>query len=137
MGNDFSVWDNWLAKQVKSKVLSNAEIRQIIYSFSDILLNADARLAKRMSYGAPFIYRYGPIGYFGVDNLGVYFGFYWGKLLLDKPGAEILEVDERKMVKVVRLPSTNVDEFVIGNLLGLLQSALEIDRIKYSKNPKP
>lgn len=133
MENDFSVWDNWLAKQVKSKILSNAEIRQIIYSFSDVLLNADARLVKRMSYGAPFIYRYGPIGYFGVDNLGVYFGFYWGKLLLDTPGAEILEVDDRKMVKVVRLGNNPNDEFYQGNLLLLFDEALKNDDLKYGK----
>ena len=87
-----------------------------------------------MSYGAPFIYRLGPIGYFNWDKKrGLYFGFYWGKLLLDLDESGILNVDERKMVKLVYLDGKMNDEEFLGALLSLLDEAIRIDEMRYGK----
>ena len=75
MHSGIHAWQHWLDKQDKS-------ITADLIFITDLILNADARLYTKMSYGAPFIYRYGPIGYFTVDKkLGIYFAFYWGNCI--------------------------------------------------------
>ncbi|MEX1189811.1 MAG: hypothetical protein WED33_11180 [Bacteroidia bacterium] len=127
MTNFHLIWEKWLEKQ-------NAEHRNLAHYYANLLLNVDHRIYPRMSYGASFLYRFGPIGYFNTDKQGLYFGFYWGKLLLESKGAELFEQDDRKMVKLVRLLSDSPSEDFIGNFLLLLESALEIDSLKYEKN---
>lgn len=127
MTNFHLIWEKWLEKQ-------NPEHRGLVNYYTNLLLNADHRIYPRVSYGASFLYRFGPLGYFNTDNEGLYFAFYWGKLLLDSEGAELFEQDDRKMVKLVRLLSDSPDEDFIGNLLMLSESALKIDSLKYEKN---
>ena len=119
-------WQEWLEKQNKK------HFSALLY-FSELILHSDARLFPRMSYGAPFIYRYGPIGYFTIDKKdGLYFAFYWGKLLVDFDAHGIFNEDERKMVKLVFLEGREEDEAFLGAFLEILEKALEIDESKYS-----
>lgn len=123
----FPSWQIWLEK--------NSSIRPAeLFNLVELMLNSDALLNTRMSYGVPFIYRLGPIGYFNVDKKrGLYFGFYWGKLLVEHDIAGILDPDDRKMVKLVYLDGRMNDEEFLGSLLSLLDVAIKIDREKYGK----
>lgn len=123
----FPSWQIWLEK--------NSSIRPAeLFNLVELMLNSDALLNTRMSYGVPFIYRLGPIGYFNVDKKrGLYFGFYWGKLLVEHDIAGILDPDDRKMVKLVYLDGRMNDDEFLGSLLSLLDVALQIDREKYGK----
>jgi hypothetical protein len=127
MTNFHLAWENWINKQ-------DREYRVLVDYYTILLLNADHRIYPRMSYGVPFLYRFGPLGYFNTDKHGLYFGFYWGKLLLNSEGAELFEQDDRKMVKLVRLSSDSPQEDFLGNFLLLFERALEIDSLKYEKN---
>jgi hypothetical protein len=120
------VWENWLPKQSPS-------VQQNLDYFTQLLCEVDLKVYPRMSYGVPFLYRLGPIGYFNTDKIGLYFGFYWGKLLLNEPGSVILHPDDRKMVKLVYLEGKEENEEFLGNLLVLFDRALQIDREKYGK----
>ena len=127
MHSGIHAWQHWLDKQDKS-------ITADLIFITDLILNSDARLYTRMSYGAPFIYRYGPIGYFTVDKkLGIYFAFYWGKLLVQHDESGIFHPDDRKMVKLVMLKNRLNDEDFLGAFLHLLEKALVIDGEKYGK----
>lgn len=120
-------WQNWIEKQDKSIV-------QDLLFMTDLILNSDSKLHTKMSYGAPFIYRYGPIGYFTVDKkLGIYFAFYWGKLLAPFDESGIFHQDDRKMVKLVMLKNRIEDDEFLGAFLHLLEKALVIDGEKYGK----
>ena len=123
----FPSWQIWLEK--------NSSIRPAeLFNLVELMLNSDALLNTRMSYGVPFIYRLGPIGYFNVDKKrGLYFGFYWGKLLVEHDIAGILDPDDRKMVKLVYLDGRMNDEEFLGSVLSLLDLAIKIDREKYGK----
>jgi hypothetical protein len=122
-----NIWQGWLDKQHKS-------ITGDLIFITDLILNSDARLHPKMSYGAPFIYRYGPIGYFTVDKkLGIYFAFYWGKLLVQHDESGLFHPDDRKMVKLVMLKNRLADEDFLGAFLHLLEKALVIDGEKYGK----
>ena len=103
-------------------------------SMENSLLVGDFLFVSKMSYGAPFIYRYGPIGYFTVDKkLGIYFAFYWGKLLVPFDESGIFHHDDRKMVKLVMLKNRMSDEDFLGSFLQLLEKALVIDGENYGK----
>jgi hypothetical protein len=118
-------WQNWLDKHPQIN-------RKTIYFFADLIQRCDAMIYARLSYGAPFLYRYGPIGYFGYEKkLGIYFGFYWGKLLTEQDVSGIFHPDERKMVKLVLLEGRADDDEFTGALLALVDSALKIDDLKY------
>jgi len=82
-----------------------------------------------MSYGVPFIYRSGPLCYFNTDKQGVYVGFFWGRLLQEK--SKILEKDDRKLVKLVRIHSLNNLSEIEDELIELFIYAIEIDEQKY------
>jgi hypothetical protein len=120
------VWEDWLSKR-------NIALKQELDFYTQLLCDVDLKVYPRMSYGVPFLYRLGPIGYFNTDKKGLYFGFYWGKLLIHEPGAEIFHLDDRKMVKLVFLEGKMHNEEFLGNLLSLLDTALKIDQEKYSK----
>lgn len=125
--NLFNAWHAWMERH------PNLD-RSTLFFFADLLLSADVKLYAKMSYGVPFIYRLGPIGYFNLDKKrGLYFGFYWGKLLLTHDTAGILDPDDRKMVKLVYLNGRMNDEEFLGSLLSLLDEAIKIDREKYGK----
>jgi hypothetical protein len=121
-----NVWENKFQNQPE------AILKDLDY-FAQLILSTDLKIYQRISYAACFLYRLGPLGYFNTDREGLYFGFYWGKLLLDKPSSEILEIDDRKMVKLVRLSNKRSDEAFQGNFLLLLDEALKIDDLKYGK----
>jgi len=129
MTNFHLIWEKWLEKQ-------NPEHRGLVDYYTNLLLNADHRIYPRVSYGASFLYRFGPLGYFNTDNEGLYFAFYWGKLLLDSSGAEILNRDDRKMVKLVYFNSSEDDESFIATFLQLIEEAILIDEDKYGKKSK-
>ena len=127
MHSGIQIWQAWLDKQDKS-------IYPDLLFIADLILNSDAKLYCKMSYGAPFIYRYGPIGYFTVDKkLGIYFAFYWGKLLVPFDESGIFHHDDRKMVKLLMLKNRMSDEDYLGSFLQLLEKALVIDGEKYGK----
>lgn len=123
------IWENWLNKQTD-------ETRLDVDFFAQLFLGVDVKIYPRMSYGACFLYRLGPLGYFNKDKLGLYFGFYWGKLLTESPAAEIFELNQLKMVKIVRLDNKINDEDFQGKLLLLFDEALRIDDEKYKKKNK-
>lgn len=103
--------------------------------FATLLCSADARIVAKMSYGAPFLYKYGPLGYFSVDKKqGLYFAFYWGKLLVPFDESGIFHPDDRKMVKLVFFEGKLADESFLGAFLILLDEALRIDDLRYGKN---
>lgn len=125
--NLFSAWQAWIDRHPRLDKGS-------LFFFAELLLHADIKLHPKMSYGAPFIYRLGPIGYFNWDKKrGLYFGFYWGKLLLDLDESGILNVDERKMVKLVYLDAKMNDEVFLGAFLALVDEAIRIDEMRYRK----
>lgn len=122
-----TIWNNWLDKR-------SEEDRKTIYLFTDLLLRCDALIYPRMSYGAPFLYRLGPLGYFGYDKIhGVYFGFYWGKYLVQHDSSGILQPDERKTVKIILLQDRTDDDNFSGSLLELFDRAIQIDSDRYRK----
>jgi len=124
----FPSWQPWLEKY---KSVPQSEMFLLV----DLMLNSDMLLSTRMSYGVPFIYRLGPIGYFNIDKKrGLYFGFYWGKLLLKHDSSGILDPDDRKMVKLVYLKDRVNNEDFLGAFLALLDEAIRIDEQRYRKN---
>lgn len=127
MTEALSAWQSWVDRHPQ---LEKANL----FFFAEMMLQADVKLHSKMSYGAPFIYRLGPVGYFSIDKKrGLYFGFYWGKLLLEFDEYRILDADERKMVKLVYLSGKMNDEAFIGSFLSLLDAALKLDQEKYGK----
>lgn len=122
------IWEEWLIKQ-KNKVQPEMDF------FVELICDLDIKIYPRVSYGAPFLYRYGPLGYFGMDKkLGLYFAFYWGKLLKSNSFAELFFEDNRKMVKLVFLTGKMDDIDFIGKFLVIVERAMEIDNLKYKKN---
>ena len=105
------------------------EVRNLIYEITRMAFSLDVKLYCKMSYGVPFIYRSGPLCYFNTDKQGLYIAFFWGKLLQDK--FDIMEKDQRKLVKIVRIPSFEKLEDLEDELTGLLLTALDIDHQKY------
>lgn len=130
MTSNYDAWQTWL-DQLKTKGKAQPELIHIIKYYAALIHSTNVGIYARMSYGVPFLYKYGPIGYFNINNGQVYFGFYWGKLLLESEGSELFVNDERKMVKLVYLNSLNENESFIGAFLLLLESALLVDEEKY------
>jgi len=121
------VWAAWLLRQTPVN-------QATIGAFAELILNTDQRLYVRMSFGACFLYRYKPFAYFIVDKTGVYIGFYHGKDILKRLNSPLFEVDERKLVKVVRLSASRLEEEeFIGLFLQMVDSAIEIDSEKGQK----
>lgn len=126
MLNHHIIWEKWLS-------LRSPKEKQTVDYFVNLICSSDHHIYPKISYGASFLYRYGPLGYFNADKQGLYFGFYWGKLLLEASGSELFEVDDKKMVKIVRLEGKMHDEEFLGNLLLILDEAIKIDDKKYGK----
>ena len=121
------VWASWLLRQT---LVNQATIG----AFAELIINTDQRLYVRMSFGACFLYRYKPFAYFIVDKTGVYIGFYHGKDILKRLNSPLFEVDDRKLVKVVRLSASRLEEEeFIGLFLQIVDSAIEIDSEKGQK----
>jgi len=124
MEQSFSKWESWLEAKP-------TEVRNLVYEIARLIFRLDVKFYCRMSYGVPFIYRSGPFCYFNADKEGVYIGFFWGKLLHDP--SEILDKDQRKLVKILRISSTEKLNDLEDELTALLLCALDIDQMKYGK----
>lgn len=132
MTSSYQVWDAWI-EQSKTKRIANPDLIKSIHFYADLISSFDVGIYARMSYGVPFLYKYGPIGYFNTDKQGLYFAFYWGKLLLDSEGSEVLVIDDKKMVKRVYLKMDGINDEFIASFISLFQEAFIVDTQKYQK----
>jgi len=117
-------WESWLERQP-------LKIRRLVGDVSELALRLDMKFHTRMSYGVPFIYRAGPFCYFNTDKQGLYIGFFCGKWLLEK--SELLEQDERKLIKLVHIQSAQRLVEIEDELTALFLLAIDMDQEKYGK----
>jgi len=59
------VWEDWLSKR-------NIAVQQELDFYTQLLCDVDLKVYPGMSYGVPFLYRLGPIGYFNTDEKGLF-----------------------------------------------------------------